>query len=448
MKLPEIGPDIRAILDQGPGILNEIAKSDEANTLISRANDEYWPWEDFKYKTQHLTFTPEDLWAFLKFFRNRSAKALPLRDVRGMRFRYWLPDGALEDLHRIDHEVGGRELFGGISLLPEAKDQYLISSLMEEAIASSQIEGAATTRLAAKEMLRKNLKPRDRSERSILNNYQTILAIKDTLADPMSVELLNNFQMMLTKDTLDDPAAGGRLRRDDEPILVVDHLDGQILHTPPPASSLPEQMGHLCELANNDNGRPFVHPVVRAIILHFWLAYLHPYVDGNGRTARALFYWQMLRSGYWPFEYLSISRVILQTRVQYLKAFLHAERDDGDVTYFIVYHLRAIRQAIRELQEYLKRKQAQSREAVTLLKGIAWMNYRQRALLQHALRNPDSIYTIESHRHSHNVTYQTARTDLLTLAEKGYLKKFKSGRTFHFLVPADLSERVGRVEEG
>lgn len=44
------------------------------------------------------------------------------------------------------------------------------------------------------------------------------------------------------------------------------------------------------------------------------IAYMHPFVDGNGRTARALFYWYMLKSGYWLTEYLSISRVIAKSK--------------------------------------------------------------------------------------------------------------------------------------
>ena len=100
--------------------------------------------------------------------------------------------------------------------------------------------------------------------------------------------------------------------------------------------------------------------------------------------------------------------------------------------------LRAIRLAIRELQDYLKRKQLEYRETLSLLRQVSWMNHRQQALIQHALKHPDFIYTIESHKNSHRVVYQTARADLLTLAEKGYLEKIKAGRTFRFRIPKNL----------
>jgi Fic family protein len=442
MKLPEIGPTLNDLQVKGSTI-PQILASEEANDLLSRANDEYWPWEDFKYKTGKLPFTPEELWIVLKFSRSKSAKKLPLLDATGRPFKYWLPDSTLQELHYIDRSVGGKLLFESIDPLPEAKEQYLISSLMEEAIASSQIEGAGTTRRIAKEMLRTNRKPQNKSEQSIINNYNTILMIKEKLREPMSAELLALFQTTLTMGTLDDPSTAGRFRTDEDAIAVVDQ-DGQTLHTPPPAAALPQAVQSLCDFANADTSAHFIHPVVRAIILHFGLAYLHPYCDGNGRTARALFYWSMLRQKYWLFEYLSISRIILRSRMQYLRAFLHAERDDCDLTYFVVYHLRAISLAIRELEDYLKRKQKQYREALGFLRNLPWMNYRQRALIQHALKHPEFVYTIESHKTSHNVAYQTARTDLLTLTDKGYLQQIGLGRRFQFIPAVDLPKLVAQ----
>ena len=443
MKLPEKGPDFKTALHKNPGLLNEIILSHEVQEILKKAKEEYWPWEEFKYKVQNQKFSPENLWCYMKFFRSFSLNRLPFSDAYGQLFGFRLFDKLHEDLHYIDQTFGGGFLLEGADHLPEAKERYIVGSLMEEAIASSQIEGAATTRRVAKEMLRKNLKPQDQSQQMIVNNYKAILGIKDTLDEPMSISLLHRFHRMITENTLDDPTAAGRFRKEDEPIQVMDQEDGQVLHTPPPFDNLPESLQKLCDFANSKQDLFFIHPVIKAVILHFWLAYLHPYVDGNGRTARALFYWYMLKQKYWLFEYLSISRIILKSRKQYNRAFLHSELDDADLTYFIVYHLRAIQLAIRELQDYLKRKQRDYRESLRLLKKASWMNYRQQALIQHALKHPDFIYTIESHKNSHNVTYQTARTDLLSLAKKECLEKIKSGRAFQFAVPADLPKKVG-----
>ena len=139
--------------------------------------------------------------------------------------------------------------------------------------------------------------------------------------------------------------------------------------------------------------------MVRAILVHFWLAYDHPFVDGNGRTARALFYWVMAREGYWLCEYVSISRILKKARVQYARAFLYTETDDNDATYFILYQLGVLTRAIRDLHAYLDRKAAEVREVEDLVRRStalrAELNPRQLDLLTHALKHTNAEFTVE-----------------------------------------------------
>jgi len=254
--------------------------------------------------------------------------------------------------------------------------------------------------------------------------------------------LVFSLQSMLTVDTLDDPDAAGRFRSEGENVRVWDTRDGVLLHTPPPASQLPERMRRMCEFANGSLPQYFVHPVVRAVLLHFWLAYDHPFVDGNGRTARALFYWSMLRSGFWLCEFLSISSIVKNSPGQYMRAYLYSESDDNDATYFALFHLRVILLAIKALHSYLRKKMKELRNTEKLLRTMTDLNHRQIALLSHALRHPNADYSIYSHRNSHGVVYQTARMDLFGLAEKGLLEQRKLGRKYIFYPPEDLHERV------
>lgn len=176
------------------------------------------------------------------------------------------------------------------------------------------------------------------------------------------------------------------------------------------------------------------------------LGYDHPFVDGNGRTARALFYWSMARSGYWLMEYLSISRLIKKAPAKYARAYLHTETDDNDATYFILHQLEVIEQAIEALHDYLARKMGEQHKAERLLRNAPLLadqlNHRQVALLSHALRHAGHGYTVESHKRSHKITTQTSRTDLLKLAELGLLEQRKRGRAFVFYAPPGLAERV------
>jgi Fic family protein len=449
-KLPEPAPtgDLQAVEAE---VLSRWFASSASVELVQRANRDYLYWDRFKHLPMPEDLSPEDGWRILKTMRAFGRHGTPAQDTHGHRFSYVLTEEVQRCLHVIDLEAGGPVTRAGVTftvpVVPSAgafvlggssRDRFLVSSLMEEAIASSQIEGASTTRRAAKDMLRAGREPRDRPEQMILNNYRTVSRLRELRGEPITTALLIQIQAWMTDQTLDDPVDVGRLRTSDD-ILVHDGM-GTTLHLPPPAATLPEQMDRLCAYANAD-GPEFEHPVIKAVILHFWLAYLHPFADGNGRTARALFYLFMLKHGYWLFEFLSVSRVILHRRGQYDRAYLYAEADDCDMTYFLNFHLRAIEAALTDLWEYLGTKAEEDRAIVVRLQRDQRLNHRQRAILSRALADLDAVFTIESHRASHNVVYATARSDLLDLVKRGYLDQRREGRAFSFVPAADLRDK-------
>jgi Fic family protein len=226
----------------------------------------------------------------------------------------------------------------------------------------------------------------------------------------------------------------------------VEWSDGTVTHVPPPAIELPERLDAMCAYANG-GGTGFTHPVVRAILLHLWLAYDHPFEDGNGRTARALFYREMLAQGYWLFEYVSISRLLLKAPAPYGLSFLHTETDGFDATYFLLHQLGILKRAVEELLAYLVRKMAELRETESLLRRTD-LNHRQVALLANALRHGDSVFTVHSHAESHRVTRQSARTDLVDLERRGLLERRVVGRRFEFFPARDLRARLRPVDSG
>ncbi len=278
----------------------------------------------------------------------------------------------------------------------------------------------------------------------ILNNFLTMSRLGELKNKPLTKDLVFEIHRLITEDTLDDPTAAGRFRRDKEKVVVND-LYGEVYHDPPPAAQLGDRMKAMCDFANEKAPSGFVHPVLRSIILHFWLAYDHPFADGNGRTARALFYWSMLRHNYWLCEYISISPIILKAPGRYQLAFLFTETDENDLTYFILYHLDVMQRAIRQLHDYIKRKSEQVRKLDSELRGVVVLNHRQRALIGHALRHSSQVYTIQSHRLSHNVVYETARKDLTDLVKRGLLTAWKAGRTWCFTPVSDLEMRLSQL---
>lgn len=437
---PDIGPMMREIVgdrDRLQRVLSLEAGVD---------GDRYIHWDKLRHLEPPTGLTHEDWWLAIKLRRRPLLRKLPLTDPSGRPFEYATPDSVLRRLHQVDQHGRGEIAMPEVAIADEqARRHYLVNSLMEEAIRSSQLEGATTSRRVAKELLRSGRAPADRSEQMIFNNYRALQFMREmgeTLAPAAVLEL----HRVVTENTLDDPSAAGRLQSpDDERVAVFARDSQRLLHRPPPAEQLPGRLESLCRFATEPaDSEHFMHPVVRAILLHFWLAYDHPFADGNGRTARALFYWYMRTRGYWLVEYLSISRILANAPGQYSRSFLYTETDALDTTYFIHYQLEVIVRSIAELHVYLERKIKEIGEVERLISAAPEFNHRQLALLGHALRNPGHTYTFQSHSSSHDVTHETARNDLLPLVERGLLERRRIGRQHTFVAHPRLAERLKR----
>lgn len=439
MKVPPIPPDYRKLFDIDA---DQPEKFDQI--LEAKPPTGYRHWDKVRFLPPPDGITNEQWWYSIKWRRSGQMVSSPIADVSGKLFRYQIIESMYEQLHLTDLGMGGNIGVSSQITNEQTRDQYYIKSLIHEAITSSQLEGAVTTREVAKEMIRTGRRPLDRSEQMILNNYRAMSWIREAKDRELDMDLIFEMHRLVTENTLDDPTAAGRFRRPHEEVCVEDE-QGQVLYTPPPADLLTERMAKFCTFANSIDSKPFTHPVVRAIIIHFWLAYEHPFIDGNGRTARALFYWCMLKYGYWLFEYVSISGILLKAQKQYARAFLYTETDDNDLTYFIEYQLRVIGRAVDALHSYIDRKSGEMERLEKEIRGLGRFNHRQRAVINHALKHPYQVYTIESHQNSHGVARQTARTDLLRLSELNLLRLEKVGNAFHFHVPKKISELLAQL---
>lgn len=437
--LPQRAPLFEELYD--PETFGELLPRIMAAEIGPVIEGRYLHWDELRRREPPDNLDVRAWWLGVKLARNSSTRTFPLRSVDGQLFRFALPDRALELLHWLDQHAAGEIVVSDTIKDPGDRSRYLVNSLFEEAITSSQLEGASATRKVAKEMLRTGRPPRDRGERMIVNNYRAMTLIHDMAQRPLTTDDVLLLHHVVTEDTLADPSAAGRLQRPDEDRVVVMDQNGNVTHTPPPATELPDRLAAMVRFANGEGNTGFMHPVIRAIVLHLWLAYDHPFEDGSGRTARTLFYRQMLASGYWLFEYVTISRLLVRAPMRYARAFLYTETDEFDATYFILHQLEIARRAIEELHGYIRRKIAEVRETIGLLRRTD-LNHRQVALLTNALRHSDAEYTFKSHATSHRVVRQSARTDLLDLERRGLLVRRTVGRRHLFAPAPDLQVKV------
>ncbi len=350
-------------------------------------------------------------------------RRVPSIDEERDRFTFALPDDVQRLLRFVDQRCAGDAAIDEVMTADErAKYGYLVKPFLEEAIRSGQLAGATTPHRAAKELLLSGREPEDRSERMILNSYRALLFMREEMQARLAPELVLELQRILTEGTSEER---------------------------PPAAPPPDRLWALCDLANEDDGEQSIHPAVRGILLHLWLARERPFAEGNRRAGRALFLWHLRMRGYSAVEYLSISRVLCEApAAQYERACLLTDTDRRDATSFVLSQLEAVERAVNELHEFLQRKIGRVRAVEQLVQDAPGFTHRDVALLSDALRHPERTYTTSEHAATHRVTDETASADLAHLVDHGLLDERSDGQHHRFAPAVDLADRLRQIAAG
>ena len=408
MHVPRNPPNIEQLFDNSDML--RCIFSEDVGRYATEFNRRYLHWSEVRFRDTG-PFNPDAIWARMKIVRLDNGSELVFG---GRTHRYHVTDGMMRMLHEFD-------LKASIGLFPENVDSnrrvyYSVSSLMEESISSSQMEGAVTTTKVAKEMLRRKTHPKDRSQRMIVNNYKAMTFVKQGIDRPLTLEFMMDVHRIVTHETLDEGFIGRF--RDNDDVVVQDVMSGEVFHQPMPHDLIVESLQQLCDFINDET--EFIHPLIKGIILHYMVAYIHPFEDGNGRVARTLFYWYELKSGYWIMEYLVLSKYIRQHKGKYEESYVFVETDDNDMNYFILYNLKALMDSIAVFEDYLKRKIREERDTRAELAGHG-LNERQIGIVLD-LMNGGSI-TVKSIQNQYGVSLNTSRSDIKVLIEAGLLKE-------------------------
>jgi len=399
----------------------------------------YLYWDKFKYRVEK-TDDPKIAWWATKWARFSKMKFLEYQDKNHKMFTFCIPDSLQAKLYKIS-KLSSQ----GIVPHKDIRRNYLISSLvMEEAISSSQLEGASTTRRVAKEMLSTGREPKDEDELMILNNYLLMQEVKDNKEEELTIDMILYYHKIATRGNNNNGNIAGEFRKNND-IVITDGYD--VVHEPPCYKKIEERLNIICEFANKDHsgedGTIFIDPMVKAIILHFMIGYEHPFSDGNGRTARAIFYWYMIKNGFGYFEYIAISKLLKKAPAKYGKSFLYSEIDENDLTYFIFYQVDIIIRAIDELLNYLEEKSKEFEEITKLLSTSKIgnsLNFIQKDIVKKAIKNPGRIFTSKEIVSDYGNTANTARKYLNELVDYKILAPIKNGRSIEYVALATIRD--------
>ncbi|MRS17070.1 HTH domain-containing protein [Enterobacteriaceae bacterium RIT691] len=383
----------------------------------------YLPWDKFQYRVEKKD-DPALAWSFTRRARNAAMQFIDYKSARGQQAGFNNTSSLAEICEQVDKYTTAQALNEQQTRL-QGIGAALSQLQFEEAITSSQLEGANTTTLVALNMLKTGRKPRNESEQMIVGNARLMAEISENLHQPLSVSLIRHFHAVGMGGIDDAKYTPGEFRATDD--IVIADYDGNIVHQPPPAAQITDRLRQVCAWVNDGESR-YVHPLIRACILHFMIADEHPFRDGNGRTSRALFYWFMLKNGYEAFRYISISSLLYAAPVKYAHSYQFTETDGMDLTYFIEYQGNIIRRALDIFYEHidtLVRRRACVDRLLFDSGALARLTQRQVTLVNIMLAEADQRVTAAEMSEKLGISDNTARNDLRALVRENIAKELK-----------------------
>jgi len=365
-----------------------------------------------------------EVWKRVQADRENRSEALPLIDEHGENFWFVNTKPLQAKLHQIDSR-GKDSLFEAIR--SEIRDELVLDSIIDEAWASNVIEGAFTTHKRAQELVRRNLTPKDKNELMMKNNYLAMKHLLEHRNLDFNIDFLLEIHRIITQDTLDDPEYCGKFR--DDEVSILDRT-GSLIFRPMGYEKIRPHLDNLVFWVNTHSDEEFIHPVLKASVIHFYLVYIHPFFDGNGRTARAIFYFYLLKNRYEFFKYFSISVLIAKQKEKYYKSIKDVEDFDNDLTYFLLYSADVVVKSIDEILEKILKKYQSSMLFRKLDERGIYLNKRQRKFIKLSIDHDQKSINTRKYEKLFKVSYGTARSDLNDLVEEGILEKKKLGKGF------------------
>lgn len=367
-----------------------------------------------------------DIWGDIQRKRKSMSREVPLKDQNGNNFWFLIPPFIDEVIHDIDFIA--KEKIDELAT-KEIQSNLILESILDEAFYSSVIEGAFSTKKRTKELVEKK-NPSNKSEKMILNNHNALMYILESLHQNLNEDIFITLHKIITDGTLEEDEISEKYRNDFVYVWADNAVKTEPIYVAPPHNEVQPMMDDLFKFINSN--KPFIHPVVKACIIHFYIAYVHPFFDGNGRIARAFTYMYLLKNKYEFFKFFSISNVVNKKKNKYYKAIKDTEDYHSDLTYFIITYTEMTKDSIYEVIEKLMKELKHESLMQTLVNDEVFLNDRQTKYINYMKRKDNNITTIDNYQKRMKVAYETARRDLTELAELGLFKKVKKGKKYIF----------------
>lgn len=271
--------------------------------------------------------------------------------------RYTITDRILDNVSKI---TVGREIIERAKLIPKWEFKLRREARLHSAYSSTSIEGNRLTLEEVKALSEnKEVVATDKDKQEVINYLEALDAIPRFAAKKeITTAQLLSIHNTITKKTLENPEHCGTLRK--QRVFVGKSIfDGTQLKTvveyePPKVREVPGLVDEFLKWLNSDRAKN-VMPVILAGIAHYEIARIHPFIDGNGRTARLLASLILYKSGFDHRRFFALDDYYNEDRPSYYAALKTVNRQKGDLTKWLEYFTNGVLYSVSKVKETIEK---------------------------------------------------------------------------------------------
>lgn len=342
--------------------------------------------------------------------------------------KYTITNLVLKNIGIID---ASREVIVNAPLIPAWEAKFRKEAIERTVHHGTHLEGNRLSEEEVKDLLDgREVIARDRDIQEVIN-YRNVLKFIDQIASQigpgnpyvLTIDTILEIHRIAVEKILAFEQSGHfRFRQ----VVVKNTQTGAISYTPPPAAEIPYLVEDLVSWINSDEVKE-MHPVIKAGIIHYELARIHPFVDGNGRTARAVATLVMFLDGYDIRKFFALEEYFDQNPMDYyvtLQAVSNQrvlDTHDRDLTPWLEYFVKGVAIELNTVKERVKRISADARVKDKLGEQVE-LNERQMMIMEY-LHRYKQMQNKDFRKIFPDFSDDTVLREIRFLKKKGLIKK-------------------------
>lgn len=393
---------------------------------LKHTHDSYRSLENIRHRLKQNGESEKDSESQISnVLKARKLGAIPLF-LKSIDKKFWFfpADCIMRKIREI--EVDGQQVYELIHRNSSFEKDFYLDATIEEAISSAIYEGANSTRAEAQQLIASGSPPKTKDEWMLVNNFRAMQWIKENKTKEVSKDLILNIHEIVTRNTLsgDDINFAGKFRNDR---VFVHSRTNEVKHEGIDFKKIETAIDEAIEVTTK-NPR-YLPPLLKGILLHYFIAYIHPFFDGNGRTARTLFYFKAMKNSLPFVELLSVSAYLKNYGRQYEKSFEDVVSNQLDITYFIDFNLDALLKAVKKVRE-----KVEFLVKIVNLKARYELSDFQIVLLQKTALHKFRKIDVESFAAEIGRSREIARQELKKLSDLGFMVEERESKKFVYTI--------------